>query len=141
MKRATLLRLLSWTDVTMFLGLVCVVIYFSPRRVPWFIGLAVACVSFPLWILARLQLGASFSIKAEARQLVTGGLYSKIRNPIYVFGTAAFLGVMLAMQLWPVMALWLALTPLQYMRARREERVLREAFGEQYEDYRSRTWF
>ena len=141
MNRATFLRLLGWTDVAVFLGFIGVALFFSPRRLPWFIGLAMVCVSLPLWILARLQLGASFSIKAEARQLVTHGLYSRIRNPIYVFGTAAIFGVLLALQIWLVMALWLLMMPLQFMRSRREERVLREAFGEQYEGYRSRTWF
>jgi protein-S-isoprenylcysteine O-methyltransferase Ste14 len=139
--RATLYRLLRWTDVAAFLVLACVVLYFSPRKVLWFVGLAVALVSFPLWILARLQLGASFSIRPEARQLVTSGLYSKIRNPIYVFGTAASFGIMLALQIWPVLVLWLATTPLQIVRSRREERVLKAAFGEQYELYRSKTWF
>jgi protein-S-isoprenylcysteine O-methyltransferase Ste14 len=139
--RATLYRLLRWTDVAAFLALACVVLYFSPRRVLWFVGLAVALVSFPLWILARLQLGASFSIRPEARQLVTSGLYSRIRNPIYVFGTAASFGIMLALQIWPVLVLWLAMTPFQIVRSRREERVLRAAFGEQYELYRSKTWF
>ncbi|MDT4953776.1 MAG: hypothetical protein QOJ02_1914 [Acidobacteriota bacterium] len=141
MNRATLYRLLRWTDVAAFLVLACVVLYFSPRKVLWFVGLAVALVSFPLWILARLQLGASFSIRPEARQLVTSGLYSKIRNPIYVFGTAASFGIMLALQIWPVLVLWLATTPLQIVRSRREERVLKAAFGEQYELYRSKTWF
>jgi protein-S-isoprenylcysteine O-methyltransferase Ste14 len=141
MNRATLFRLLSWTDVAAFLVVACAVLYLSPRRVLWFVGLGVACVSFPLWVLARLQLGASFSIKAEARRLVTNGLYSKIRNPIYVFGAVASFGVMLALQFWPALLLWLAMTPLQFIRVRREERVLREAFGEQYEHYRSRTWF
>lgn len=141
MNKATLYRLLSWTDVAAFLILAGVAIYFSPHRVPWLVGLAVASVSFPLWIIARLQLGASFSIRPEARQLITNGLYSKIRNPIYVFGTAASFGVMLALQFWPVLALWLVTTPVQLIRIRREERVLRAAFGEQYELYRSRTWF
>ncbi|MDT5062867.1 MAG: hypothetical protein QOH63_3326 [Acidobacteriota bacterium] len=141
MNRATLYRLLRWTDVAAFLALACVALYFSPRRGPWFVGLAVALVSFPLWILARLQLGASFSIRPEARQLVTSGLYSKIRNPIYVFGTATSFGVMLALQIWPVLVLWLATVPFQIVRSRREERVLRAAFGEQYELYRSKTWF
>src|ERR1700731_3392408 len=36
--------------------------------------------------VARYQLGRSFAIRAEAHQLVTHGVYSRIRNPIYVFG-------------------------------------------------------
>ena len=55
-------------------------------------GLSLLIVGFILWTVARFQLGASFAVKAEARQLVTRGLYSKIRNPIYVFGSVVMAG-------------------------------------------------
>jgi protein-S-isoprenylcysteine O-methyltransferase Ste14 len=42
--------------------------------------------------VARCQLGKSFSIRPKARELVAHGLYSKIRNPIYVFGSMIILG-------------------------------------------------
>src|SRR5260370_38590998 len=35
---------------------------------------------------ARYQLGKSFAVRAKAHQLVPHGVYSKIGNPIYVFG-------------------------------------------------------
>jgi protein-S-isoprenylcysteine O-methyltransferase Ste14 len=35
----------------------------------------------------------------------------------------------------------LVIVPLQVVRSRREERVLAEAFGEEYERYKSKTWF
>jgi protein-S-isoprenylcysteine O-methyltransferase Ste14 len=47
-------------------------------------------------VAARLQLGASFSVKAKARKLVTTGVYAKIRNPIYVFGELFILGLSIA---------------------------------------------
>ena len=50
------------------------------------IGLFLVAVGFILWTLARFQLGNSLTVSAQAKQLVTHGLYSKIRNPIYVFG-------------------------------------------------------
>jgi hypothetical protein len=51
-----------------------------------YIGTVLALVGVSLIGIARFQLGKSFAIKAEAHELVTRGLYSKIRNPIYVFG-------------------------------------------------------
>lgn len=90
---------------------------------------------------ARYQLGRSFAIRAEAHQLVTRGIYSKIRNPIYVFGVIEIAGVALALHR-PV--LWFFLPPvavMQIVRARREAQVLEAAFGEAYRDYRSKTWF
>src|SRR4029077_19773011 len=56
--------------------------------------------------VARCQLGKSFSLRPEARELVAHGLYSKIRNPIYVFGSMSILGLILVLQR-PV--LWVAL--------------------------------
>jgi protein-S-isoprenylcysteine O-methyltransferase Ste14 len=90
---------------------------------------------------ARYQLGRSFAIKAEAHKLVTHGIYSKIRNPIYVFGVVLILGFLLFFQR-PI--LWLLLVIVivgQTIRARREARVLESTFGDAYRDYRRKTWF
>jgi protein-S-isoprenylcysteine O-methyltransferase Ste14 len=58
---------------------------------PWnaerYIGTALTLIGVGCIGVARYQLGTSFSIRPEAHQLVTTGLYSKIRNPIYLFGT------------------------------------------------------
>jgi protein-S-isoprenylcysteine O-methyltransferase Ste14 len=89
----------------------------------------------------RYQLGKSFAIRAQARQLVTHGIYSKIRNPIYVFGAVALAGLVLILH-WPV--LWfilLALVIVQTLRAHREAQVLEAAFGDAYREYRRKTWF
>ncbi|HEV3306240.1 MAG TPA: isoprenylcysteine carboxylmethyltransferase family protein [Candidatus Sulfotelmatobacter sp.] len=91
--------------------------------------------------LARYQLGRSFAIRSEAHKLVTHGVYSKIRNPIYVFGTTAIAGFVLVLHQpigWLVL---LAIIVLQIVRARREARVLEAAFGDAYREYRSKTWF
>ena len=69
------------------------------------------------------------------------GLYAKIRHPIYVFGTGAFLLVLLALQGWTALAIWAILIPVQVIRAGREDRVLAEAFGAEYASYRRSTWF
>jgi protein-S-isoprenylcysteine O-methyltransferase Ste14 len=105
------------------------------------IGAVIASISFPLFVLARWQLGSSFSVKAKASRLVTTGLYSRIRNPIYLFGGLFVVGLSLFLSPWGPLVVALVLVPLQVVRARREERVLAEAFGEEYERYKSKTWF
>jgi protein-S-isoprenylcysteine O-methyltransferase Ste14 len=103
------------------------------------LSLSAACAV--LWLLARWQLGDAFSVTPEARKLVTGGLYSRIRHPIYVFGTLAFLFVVLALQGWFALIIWAVVILIQVRRANAEERVLMEMFGEEYATYRKKTWF
>jgi protein-S-isoprenylcysteine O-methyltransferase Ste14 len=106
-----------------------------------YIALCLSLVCAVLWFVARWQLGDAFSVTAQAHQLVTRGLYSKIRHPIYVFGTLAFLFVVLALQGWAALIIWVIVILIQVARVRREERVLAETFGAEYTAYRSRTWF
>jgi protein-S-isoprenylcysteine O-methyltransferase Ste14 len=105
------------------------------------IGAVLVGISFPLFVLARWQLGSSFSVKAKASRLVTTGLYSRLRNPIYLFGGLFIVGLSLFLSPWGPLVVALVIVPMQVMRARREERVLAEAFGEEYERYKSNTWF
>jgi protein-S-isoprenylcysteine O-methyltransferase Ste14 len=112
---------------------------------PWnterYVGTVLAVVGIGFIVVARYQLGKSFSLKPEAHALVTTGIYSKIRNPIYVFGTFLVTGLILVIQ---VRILWIFLVIAvigQTLRARREARVLEAAFGDAYRDYRRKTWF
>ncbi len=104
-------------------------------------GAVVAGAGLLMLSVARLQLGASFAVKARAKKLVTTGLYSKIRNPIYVAGEVFLVGVAMLSGWWLLLLLVGALVPVQWVRARKEQRVLAEAFGEEYERYKARTWF
>jgi protein-S-isoprenylcysteine O-methyltransferase Ste14 len=52
-------------------------------------GAIPAFVGYILFVTARLQLGKAFSVTPQARELVTLGLYSQIRNPIYI-GVAGY---------------------------------------------------
>lgn len=105
------------------------------------IGAVIAVPSFCLWMLARHQLGASFAVRAEAKKLVTHGLYSKIRNPIYLFAAFAFLGEFIALRWYISAAVFLAINIGQYFRSKREGQVLAEAFGDEYRAYKAKTWF
>jgi protein-S-isoprenylcysteine O-methyltransferase Ste14 len=105
------------------------------------IGAVIIGISLPLFVLARWQLGNSFSIQAKATKLVTTGLYSRIRNPIYLFGGLLVAGVSLFLSPWGPLVVAILIVPLQIYRSRNEERVLARAFGEEYERYRRKTWF
>jgi protein-S-isoprenylcysteine O-methyltransferase Ste14 len=112
---------------------------------PWnaerYIGTALVLIGVGFIVVARFQLGRSFSIRPEAHELVTTGLYSKIRNPIYVFGTVLITGLCLIVQRPALWLILLILVIVQTIRARREARVLEAAFGDAYREYRKKTWF
>ena len=131
-------------DIVMFLFyLVLLVLGIAAgvRNAVWLVTLGLSVVCAVCWFVARRQLGVAFSVRPQARQLVATGFYAKLRHPIYVFGTMAFLLVLVALLGRPVLLIWAVLIPIQVIRARREEAVLAEAFGAEYEAYRSSTWF
>ena len=104
-------------------------------------GALIGLPSFALLVLARIQLGGSFSVRAKAHALVTHGLYSRIRNPIYVFGGLAIAGIFLFAGRPKLLWMLVAIIPLQIYRARKEEQVLTAKFGDEYRAYKARTWF
>jgi protein-S-isoprenylcysteine O-methyltransferase Ste14 len=112
---------------------------------PWTVarvaGLAVAISSFLLLALARIQLGQAFSVQAKATTLVTSGIYSRIRNPIYIFGGLTIAGFFLWINRPRLLLCFAVLIPMQVYRIRKEERVLTEKFGVSYLDYKRQTWF
>jgi protein-S-isoprenylcysteine O-methyltransferase Ste14 len=127
--------------------LLAALLFFGPRYLhqPWpplrVAGAVVALASLALVLVARFQLGRAFSIRAQASRLVTTGLYSRLRNPIYLFGCFFFLGVAMFIPFWWLLLALVVIIPMQIVRARREAAVLETAFGEQYRRYRRRTWF
>jgi protein-S-isoprenylcysteine O-methyltransferase Ste14 len=105
------------------------------------VGLSLGLAGLAGVILARYTLGRSFSVAARATELVTQGIYSRIRNPIYVSGIVFISGVFLMLRRPYLWLLLLLVIPMQIVRARREARVLEATFGEAYRNYRQKTWF
>jgi len=104
-------------------------------------GLLLLAAGFILWTVARFELGASFAVTAQARKLITHGLYSKIRNPIYMFGSWVLAGAFLMLGRPAWLMIFIVIAPLQVWRARKEAAVLEAKFGEEYRAYRASTWF
>jgi protein-S-isoprenylcysteine O-methyltransferase Ste14 len=85
------------------------------------VGVAFAAISFGLVILARLQLGKSFTVTPRASSLVTHGLYSRLRHPMYIFFDVSVCGIALALHRWYVLSLLAILLPLQMKNARKAQ--------------------
>jgi protein-S-isoprenylcysteine O-methyltransferase Ste14 len=126
----------------------CYLLYlFVPgvKELPWtalrVAGAALAVAGYVLFLTARLQLGESFSVTPQVKGLVTHGLYSRIRNPIYVGVGVMWIGLIVALRLYWLFVPLVVLLIVQVFRVRREARVLQERFGQVYLDYREQTWF
>jgi protein-S-isoprenylcysteine O-methyltransferase Ste14 len=92
-----------------------------------------------LSLVSVTTLGRSLSIMPEVRKLVTGGLYARIRHPLYLAELVALMGVFLQYRsIWAFGILFLVVF-FQLKRMNWEELILAEAFPE-YEAYRRRSW-
>lgn len=121
--------------------LICAALWPGRWNAQRMLGTGLLVVGTVFVLLARMQLGDSFSILPRAKKLVTRGLYSRIRNPIYTFGTVAIAGMLLILQIPKLWILLVVLVAIQIFRAGREARVLEARFGEEYRTYRKQTWF
>lgn len=120
-------------------------IWQNAQQGPWDAMRITGCVLVVLGCLAhiaaRLQLGSSFSVTPQAKKLVTGGIYSVIRHPVYVTGIVMLTGIVLYFERPVFLLAVVALAVAQFRRSRAEEAVLEAKFGQEYRDYRDRTWF
>jgi protein-S-isoprenylcysteine O-methyltransferase Ste14 len=143
MDRGTIWRV--W--LPLIAGLWAFLVVFQSRSGPhghgparW-IGLVLGLIGLGGVVLARYTLGRSFSVVPKATALVTTGIYSRIRNPIYISGMICVLGMVLLAGRPELLAIFLVIIPMQIIRARREAAVLEAKFGDAYREYRKQTWF
>ena len=122
-----------------------VLAFLASWNLPWttlrVIGMFLLVTSEVLFIIARFQLGAAFSVRPQAKALVTRGLYARVRNPIYTFGSLSLAGLILVIDRPLYLLFFVVLVPVQLMRARKEEKVLTRKFGDTYLSYKKHTWF
>lgn len=116
--------------------------YALPAWAGWLGAVVLAIAAWLLW-RAHADLGRNWSPTMEIVQqhgLVTQGVYSRIRHPIYaaVWLTGVAQALMLAN--WIAGPACLALfLPVYLVRTPREERMMLDHFGEAYRDYMKRT--
>ncbi len=97
---------------------------------------------FRFWSVQTL--GRLFSTKLviqQGHQLITQGPYKYLRNPSYTGALVTFAGIGLGTGNWLSFAVMLLMALIVYaLRIRVEDRMLSQAFGQEYADYRQRTW-
>lgn len=101
-------------------------------------GTLLAFIGNTLSVIALYSLGRSFSIMAEARQLVTKGTYRFCRHPLYLSEGIAVIGVVIQYLSLPAVVIFIVFVTLQYGRMREEEKILEAVFPD-YRDYKVST--
>ncbi len=105
------------------------------RGVEWF-GVVLALVGLLGFFVCAIQLYYGKFVK---KQLVSGGLYGRVRHPQYLMLMIGGAGFLL---LWPrffILVTYLMMLGLYYILARHEEEVIAERYGSVTDDYLARV--
>lgn len=110
--------------------------------IPVIIGFILMIIGMSFNFIVRANLGKNWvplSKTTEGQELVTEGIYSKIRHPFYLSLLILFLGIaVIAWNLFSISFFILAILAL-IVRIRKEEKELIAKFGEEYEKYKKET--
>jgi protein-S-isoprenylcysteine O-methyltransferase Ste14 len=113
------------------------------RPLQAWLGVAFALASVVMFRLTHKALGRNWSVTLEVREshkLVTDGVYSRVRHPMY---TAFWLWALAQALLLPNWVAGLSgvagFGTLYFLRVGQEERLMIEAFGDVYRAYMERT--
>jgi len=137
----------SAVTIVIFIAAYCVVLLFKVGAVRFntacmVAGALICAFGATFQIIGRVQLGRSWSnqIKIyEHHRLVTTGIYSVIRHPLYATFIIMFLGNALMYSNWLAGVLTaVVFVPMMEFRARQEEKILTETF-DGYADYMKTT--
>ena len=105
------------------------------------VGLALIMTGSAVLLFSFLKLGNSLTalpIPREQGHLETGGLYSRVRHPIYFGLLVMGFGVILDAGYWPQIIVYMLLYALLNTKAEFEESLLREKYP-QYKQYAEKT--
>lgn len=114
------------------------------RTGAWSAGVLALAAGLWLFWRSHRDLGANWSITLEVReghQLVTSGVYRRIRHPMYLALLIYGAGQALALPNWIAGPSYLlAMAWLTMCRLGPEERMMIATFGQAYHSYRERSW-
>lgn len=107
-------------------------------------GLAMTAIGIGFAIWARYTLGRNWSSKVTIKidhELIRSGPYASVRHPIYTGILLAIMGTSIALGEWRSFLafglVWFAF----YRKARTEEKMLAQEFGERFVEHQQRTGF
>ena len=107
----------------------------------YYFGVLLVVVGLTFWWLGKITLSDAFGILPAPKKLITHGIYSKFRNPIYIGLSLTVIGwSFLIRNKWVfIFAFFIVVSSV--VRAYLEDKELMRKFGELYKEYKKRTWF
>jgi protein-S-isoprenylcysteine O-methyltransferase Ste14 len=102
------------------------------------VGIVCLVATIGCWV----RMGKNWRIGVASDQgteLVTNGLYARIRHPIYAFSVLLMLCSVVILPTIPMMVIAIVHVALVILKARHEEQFLLSAHGERYANYCRRT--
>ena len=103
------------------------------------IGTVIVLSSFYFESISHRVLEKAHSEPEEIKKLVTGGIYSKIRHPIYLGRILLNVGFLIIIPIIPMLVISIAFIIIWYLMALYEERLLIEKFGKKYKNYKKKV--
>jgi protein-S-isoprenylcysteine O-methyltransferase Ste14 len=139
-----------WIAETLFVALrIDIRIFARNSHVPMFdilwlkiAGLALCITGVVIFIMAMTAFGTGFRVGLAAKDrggLVTTGVFSVTRNPIYLFSVLLIAGIFLIYGSMFMFSSLLICMLGVHLRILQEEKFLLSHYGEEYKDYMSRT--
>jgi protein-S-isoprenylcysteine O-methyltransferase Ste14 len=107
-------------------------------------GIALTWIGIAFAIWARYCIGANWSGRVTLKvdhQLIQSGPYAYVRHPIYTGLLLANTGAALFIDKWRCLAALVIFLVEVSRKARKEEKLMLSAFGDQYAEYRHRSGF
>ena len=107
------------------------------------VGLLVEVGFLALFYASHKQLGKNWSVSLEIRdkhELVTDGLYRYVRHPMYSSFWLWAIAQFFLLPNWVAgLAGLIGVAILYFFRVGKEEAMMRQTFGQAYDDYAART--
>jgi protein-S-isoprenylcysteine O-methyltransferase Ste14 len=112
-----------------------------PSWLRW-VGFILGLASLSFWFWTQLELGKQWSPQLQVREehhLVTTGPYSRIRHPLYTAMIGYGISIGLITANWVFVILVLAMIVGIFARVPKEEQMMIEEFGDEYQAYMHKT--
>lgn len=103
------------------------------------IGSPIVLLSFYFESKAHKVLEKAHVEPDEIKKLVTGGIYSRIRHPIYLGRILLNIGFLIMFPIIPMLIIAIFFIIIWYLMALYEEMLLTKKFGKKYKNYKKKV--